>query len=94
LSEPAKLLSQVPGWRIDEEGHLAKDFDFADFASALAFVNRVGIMADEVCHHPDVLLRWGKVGITVWTHSIGALAVGDFAFAARVEGLVEPVGQL
>jgi 4a-hydroxytetrahydrobiopterin dehydratase len=77
------------GWRIVDEHHLEKDYRFADFAQALAFVNRVGAVAEEQDHHPDLLLAWGRVRVTIWTHKIDGLTESDFVFAAkcdRVEG--------
>jgi 4a-hydroxytetrahydrobiopterin dehydratase len=66
-------------------GRLTRTYRFPDFAAALAFVNRVGEMAEEQDHHPDIHLAWGMVRIEVWTHSIDGLAEGDFVFAARTE---------
>ena len=66
-------------------GKLRKTFTFEDFRSALRFVDQVGAMADEVDHHPDVELSWGKATIQIWTHTVGGLAEIDFVFAARCE---------
>ena len=66
-------------------GKLRKTFAFPDFRSALRFVDAVGAMADEVDHHPDVELSWGKATIQIWTHTVGGLAEIDFVFAARCE---------
>ncbi len=70
-----------------EGGRLRKTFAFPDFRSALRFVDAVGAMADEVDHHPDVELSWGKATIQIWTHTVGGLAEIDFVFAARCERL-------
>ena len=78
------------GWELVDGHHLAKGFAFPDFAAALAFVNRVGAMAEEQGHHPDVHLAWGKVRIEVWTHKIDGLTESDFVFAARCEALFAP----
>lgn len=75
------------GWRIEREHHLEKDYRFADFAEALAFVNRVGGVAESQNHHPDVLLAWGKVRISIWTHAIDGLSESDFVFAAKCDQL-------
>ena len=74
-------------WR--EEGQeLVRDFDFADFAEALAFVNRVGEVAEEANHHPDILIHgWNKVRLTLSTHSEGRLTDADHAMAERIDGL-------
>lgn len=75
------------GWELVQDHHLAKTFTFPDFAQALAFVNRVGAMAEEQGHHPDVALSWGKVRLDVWTHKIDGLTESDFVFAAKAEQL-------
>jgi 4a-hydroxytetrahydrobiopterin dehydratase len=78
------------GWKVVDEHHLAKGFEFRDFAAALAYVNRVGAMAEQQGHHPDVHLAWGKVRIEIWTHKIDGLTESDFVFAARCDTLLEP----
>ena len=75
------------GWEVVEDHHLEKEFKFADFAEALEFVNDVGDLAEDVGHHPDIYLTWGKVKLTVWTHKIGGLSEADFVFAAKVDRL-------
>src|ERR1019366_7112064 len=62
-------------------------FKFPDFKSALAFVNRVGGVAEEQGHHPDILLGWGKVEITLWTHAVDGLTESDFILAAKIDQL-------
>lgn len=74
-------------WSVVDGHHLARTFTFADFADALAYVNRVGAMAEEQNHHPDLALSWGKVTVEVWTHKIGGLSESDFVFAAKAEAL-------
>jgi len=75
------------GWRTVEEHHLEKEFLFPDFAAALAFTNRVGVVAEEEGHHPDIYLAWGKVRITLWTHKVDGLTRGDFVLAAKIDRL-------
>jgi len=77
------------GWAVVDEHHLIKTFTFPDFAEALAYVNRVGEMAEEQGHHPDLTLAWGKVTVEVWTHKIDGLSESDFVFAAKSEALYE-----
>ena len=72
-------------WEIVDGRRLAKTFSFDDFASALAFVNRVGVMADAEDHHPDIHLSWGKARVEIWTHTINGLTESDFVFAAKAE---------
>ena len=54
---------------------------------ALAFTQRVGEMAEEQQHHPDLLLAWGRVRVTIWTHKIDGLTESDFVFAAKADRL-------
>jgi 4a-hydroxytetrahydrobiopterin dehydratase len=73
------------GWRIEGEHHLEKEFRFRNFAEALAFVNRVGAIAEEQNHHPDLSLAWGRVKVSIWTHKIDGLTESDFVFAAKCD---------
>lgn len=77
----------LPNWRVVSEHHLLRTYDFSDFKEALAFVNRVGAMAEEQGHHPDIRLAWGEVTIEVWTHKIDGLTESDFVFAAKCDAL-------
>ena len=81
------LIEQVPGWRVVDEHHLEREFTFSDFLTALDFVNRVGSIAEEQGHHPDIELSWGKAGVKIWTHKINGLTESDFILAAKI-GLV------
>ncbi len=65
--------------------HLSRTVPFADWASGLAWVNRVAALADEVGHHPELTLSWGKVRVEVWTHKIDGLTESDFIFAAKCD---------
>lgn len=73
------------GWQVIDEHHLEKDYKFKNFRDALGFTNRVGELAEEVGHHPDIFLAWGKVKLTLWTHKIGGLSESDFIFAAKAD---------
>ena len=88
--ELASLQKQVGGWNVIEEHHLTKAFMFPDFREALKFVNRVGELAEEQGHHPDIFLSWGKVEITTWTHKINGLTESDFILAAKIDQLYKP----
>ena len=74
-------------WKVVKSHHLEKEFKFKDFKQALAFTNRVGDLAEEQGHHPDIYLSWGKVKITLWTHKIDGLTESDFIMAAKIEGV-------
>jgi 4a-hydroxytetrahydrobiopterin dehydratase len=84
-AELEKFTSQVKGWQAVNEHHLTKTFQFPDFVKALEFVNRVGAIAEEEGHHPDVHLSWGKVGVETWTHKIDGLTESDFILAAKID---------
>lgn len=77
----------APGWKIVDDHHLEKELTFPDFATALAFVNQIGTLAEEDNHHPDLYLGWGKVRITLWTHTANGLTDKDFRLAARIDRL-------
>ncbi len=79
-------LEQVAAWDIPEDARLERNFQFTDFPEALAFVNRVGDIAEEEGHHPDILIHgWNKVKITLWTHAIGGLSINDFIVATKID---------
>jgi 4a-hydroxytetrahydrobiopterin dehydratase len=92
LGEKLKALHDELGysWNLVDEHHLEKEFKFKNFKEALEFTNKVGALAEEVNHHPDIYLSWGKVKITQWTHKIGGLSEADFVFAAKVDRLISP----
>ena len=79
------LLEQLDGWQVEHEQRLHRSFDFPDFARALDFVNRLGAIAEEEGHHPDIHLAWGKVGVEIWTHKIDGLTESDFILAAKYD---------
>lgn len=78
---------QLPDWKIVEEHHVAKSFLFPDFKTALDFVNRVGAVAEQEGHHPDLCLAWGRVDVQIYTHKIRGLSESDFILAAKVDEL-------
>ena len=73
------------GWECINEHHLERDYRFQNFVDALAFTNKVGAIAEEENHHPDILTTWGKTKVSIWTHKIDGLTESDFIFAAKVE---------
>ncbi len=81
------LLRQLDGWEVVNDHHLSKTYTFADFRGALAFVNRVGALAEEQGHHPDIHLSWGRVRLDIWTHKIDGLSESDFILAAKCDTL-------
>lgn len=85
--ELAELGKQTPGWEVVDDHHITRTFKFPDFKQAIAFVNKVGDLAEQQGHHPDIFLAWGKAQITTWTHSINGLTESDFILAAKIDKL-------
>lgn len=73
------------GWKVVNEHHLEKLFKFPNFVEALTFTNKIGAIAEEVGHHPDIYLTWGKVRVEIFTHTVNGLTKNDFILAARFE---------
>jgi 4a-hydroxytetrahydrobiopterin dehydratase len=88
--ELSRLAAQLPGWQVVSEHHLTRSFKFPDFRAALEFVNRVGELAEQQGHHPDLYLAWGRVDVTTWTHKINGLTESDFILAAKIDRLYQP----
>jgi 4a-hydroxytetrahydrobiopterin dehydratase len=81
------LLKELNGWEVVGEHHLKKVLKFANFREAQEFVNRVGDLAEEQGHHPDICFGWGRAEITIWTHKIDGLTESDFILAAKIDQL-------
>ena len=86
-----KYLKKVDGWdvkkNIDESYYLIKDFKFRNFQESQNFVNKVGNIAEEENHHPDISFGWGYCKVTIFTHAIKGLAESDFILAAKIDKL-------
>jgi 4a-hydroxytetrahydrobiopterin dehydratase len=85
--EIAPLKAQVPDWEVVDNHHLTRNYTFSDFVSALDFVNKVGHLAEQEAHHPDIYLTYGKVGLQIYTHKVDGLTESDFILAAKIENL-------
>lgn len=88
--EIARLQPEVPEWELVERDgirQLERTYKFRNFVEALAFTNRVGEIAEEQGHHPDLLTAWGKVTVTWWSHKIKGLHRNDFVMAAKCDKL-------
>ena len=86
IQEAQNLLKEVSTWTLSPDAKkISKTFKFKNFAEALVFTNKVGAIAEAEGHHPDIALAWGKVGITLSTHSIGGLSENDFILAAKID---------
>lgn len=80
------LHSELTGWTDREEKMIEKEYKFKNFKEALAFVNRVGDLAESEGHHPDINLHdWNKVTLTLSTHMIGGLSENDFILASKID---------
>ena len=84
------LQAQIPHWSLETRDgvrQLERMFKFPDYAAALAFTQRVGELAEAEGHHPLILVEWGKVTVTWWTHAINGLHQNDFICAAKTDQL-------
>jgi len=82
------MMPNIPDWSvivIDGVMQLSREFDFNNFAQALAFTNRVSEIAEAEDHHPAILTEWGKVTVTWWSHKIRGLHKNDLIMAARTD---------
>ncbi|HEY6324930.1 MAG TPA: 4a-hydroxytetrahydrobiopterin dehydratase [Candidatus Cybelea sp.] len=93
----APLRAQLdPAWHVAERADakhgiiklLARTYVFANFNEAMQAAQRIGAMAEEQQHHPDLQVAWGRLGVEVWTHKIGGLTESDFIFAAKCDALI------
>lgn len=86
-SDVEDLHRQVPEWDVVDEHHLQRGFRFKNFRETLDFVVKVGEIAEEQGHHPDINFGWGRAEVKVFTHKIDGLTESDFIFAAKVDRL-------
>lgn len=86
-AEVQEQLRKRPDWGLSG-GKIERTFVFKDFVGSMGFVNRVAEYAERVQHHPDVLIRWNKVTLSVNTHDCGGISIKDFELAAAVDGMV------
>lgn len=84
--ESERVMEQVPLWKLaDDALSISRSFAFKNFADALAFANKIAVIAEEEGHHPDLTVSWGKVGVQLTTHAIGGLSENDFILAAKID---------
>lgn len=81
--------SQLDNWSVLENRCLVSVFEFPDFVNALEFTVKVGLIAEEMQHHPEISLSWGKVALEITTDDMGGLTELDFLFALKVNELFE-----
>ena len=92
LSEIHKYLKKVDGWNVEnnqeQNFYLTKNFTFKNFKDSQAFVNKVGKIAEEEGHHPDIWFGRGYAKIKIYTHAIKGLAESDFILAAKIDKII------
>jgi 4a-hydroxytetrahydrobiopterin dehydratase len=88
-AEVAEALKLTPDWSL-LNGAIQRTFHFKDFVEAMGFVNRVADAAEKAQHHPDILVRWNKVTLTVNTHDAGGITVKDFDLAKKIDAMTAP----
>ncbi len=91
LSEAAvnTLFGQIKGWGLNDKGEITRRFTFKDFVEAMGFVNQVAAIAEELGHHPDILINYNRVTLSATTHDAGGLTPLDFKLAERVNAIVK-----
>ena len=88
--EITELISQIPSWKIfEDEGikRLTCSFAFLDYKDTVNFVNKVTTLAEQEDHHPEIILEWGKVTVSWWSHKIKGLHRNDFICASKTDDL-------
>ncbi len=90
--ELATFMKELPNWAVitkDNTLMLERVFEFKGYKKAVALTNKIVDLANEEGHHPAILLEWGKVTVTWWTHAINGLHKNDFICAAKTDALLE-----
>ncbi len=84
--EIEESVAKLDGWKV-EKNWLKKEYEFRNFAESLAFVNKIGEIAEDADHHPDMKFGWGYANIELTTHDVGGLTPNDFEVAAKIDGI-------
>jgi len=88
LDQAKTYLAKVNNWNLSNDAKwLSKEFKFKNFAQALAFVNKIGAIAEAQQHHPNIDFTWGLVKISIQTHKINGLCENDFILAAKIDNI-------
>jgi 4a-hydroxytetrahydrobiopterin dehydratase len=89
-AEAERYLQEAPGWALRDDGtRIERTLKLKNFGDALALVNRIGALADDEGHHPDITFGWGYVTVSLHTHKIKGLHENDFIMAAKINRLAE-----
>jgi 4a-hydroxytetrahydrobiopterin dehydratase len=85
-SRANELLRELgAGWRLNDEGHLEREYRVRNFREAMDLANKVADVAEQEGHHPDLRIAWGTCAVEIWTHKIKGLTESDFYFAAKAD---------
>tara|TARA_B110000003_G_C16502529_1_gene477949 strand:- start:584 stop:931 length:348 start_codon:yes stop_codon:yes gene_type:complete len=88
-SEIHKYLKKVDGWNVqsneDKNFYLIKNFNFKNFLDSLSFIKKIGKIAEQEQHHPDINFGWGYAKIKIYTHAIKGLSESDFILASKID---------
>ena len=88
IQEAEELMKEVVGWTLSSDArNISKKYTFRNFGGALAFTIKIGTLAEQEGHHPDITLKWGSVTLELSTHAIGGLSKNDFILAAKVDAI-------
>ena len=86
--EAKRYLAEAPGWDLDELAtRIERKFEFKNFVQTLDFVNKIGALAEQEGHHPDICFGWGYCTVVFYTHKIKGLHENDFIMAAKLNEL-------
>ena len=92
ITEIHKYLKMVDGWKVEADENkiyfLLKEFKFNNFKESQEFINKVGEIAENEGHHPDIWFGWGYAKIKIFTHAIKGLHESDFVLAAKIDKLI------
>lgn len=90
-SDAQQFSQHAPMWQLSEDTHhIEREYKFKNFVEALAFVNRLGELAEEQGHHPDITFGWAYVRVVFYTHKIKGLHENDFIMAAKTDRIFDP----
>lgn len=82
-------LSQLPGWRLTDDGKIARDFKLKDFKAALGFIVRIGLASEAMDHHPEIFNVYSTVKIALNTHDAQGLTALDFQLARQIDAQIQ-----
>ena len=88
--EIAPLAAEVPGWDVVNGHHLHRRIETDDFMGPLKLANKIGAVAEKAGHHPDLLVAYGRLEISIFTHKIDGLTRNDFILAAKIDDVLKP----